>query len=435
MKSKGMVLLLAGLLVLGLVGLAPSAPPSKPPCGTQGALRVTSPNPGSHSYVQGTASTATATFTVSSPSVNITGGCDSNLPYVYGNGNSSGDCNNDGNGANDITFTVMVSNVEPESGITLTDEQKNDLKDSFSFTYDNCLTDPGTGSETVTLNFDNSSVKNLPVGTYDISIDVKPETGVGVGDPAPITFTVVVTQPTAVDTLDPEVAIVSPVSGSKFLLGAPLEVQFTAKDPPEDGAGTGVGAVRAFIGACGDTFNLDITHQLIVSPTLPVAADTEVTASATINAAWIGSFTLTAEADDLASHTGRATATFSVGVNVAPLPPIAVPNRQFKVGSTVPIKWKMTGYNGAYLPPFSDIKITISGPGGISETRSAGDGAANIRWELDEYGNATQYITNYQIPTEGPYTVTVAVLSACGGTDYAEQGTFSFFASTKGGKY
>jgi hypothetical protein len=434
MKSKGMVLLLAGLLVLGLVGASWSGPPPKPPCGTNGPLKVTPPNPPGTSFVQGTTHTASATFTVTSPEVQKTGNCDSQLNPVFGNGGSSGDCDSDGNGANDITFTVSVSQVTPKSGITLTDDQKTKLKEAFFFVYDNCLTNPGSGSETVTLNFDNANVKDLPVGSYDVSIDVKPEEGVGVGA-ATVTFTVTITQPTAVDTQAPDVQIVSPASASKFLLNQPIPVEFTATDPLENGAGTGVDAVRAFISACSGGFNVDLTPLAVVTPSLPVAADVTVTATANITAAWIGDFTLTAEADDPAGHTGSAATSFSVGVNVAPLPPIAVPGRQFKVGSTVPIKWQVTGYEGHFLPPFENIKITISGPGGTTEERFAGDGAANIRWELDDSGKATQYITNYQIPAMGTYTVTVSVPSACGGESYVEQGSFTFTASTKGGKY
>ena len=239
------------------------------------------------------------------------------------------------------------------------------------------------------------------------------------------------------DTLPPVVEIINPTSDQKFLLNAPLHVEFTAKDPPQDGAGTGIGAVRASISGCGGSYNVNITDQLTVNPALPQAADITVNAQADLTAGAIGSFTITAEADDQATpevNTGSATANFSVGVNWAVLPPISVPNRQFKTGSTVPIKWSIADANG-FLPPFTNIKITIITPSGSSEDRFAGAGAANIRWDLDESGNATQYITNYQIPetpATGMYTVKILLVDACVG--YAEQGTFTFNASTKGGK-
>lgn len=429
MKKKSLILTTCVALVLTLGMAVTMVFGGTSPCGTSGPLVVTTPDPASYSYVQTSAGSTTASFKVSSPPIQQTGSC-TGPPFVYGNGKSGAD----------IAVNVSVSGVSIVSGpSSLTAAEEAALIGAFSFvpaTFD--LTDPGTGSQTVQLTFTNTGV--VPLGTYDVSINIKPETGTGVGEPADKTFTVTVTAPVAVDTLPPDVSITSPTSGQKFFLNQPLHVEFTAKDPLESGAGTGVYAVRAFIGGCGEQFNEDITSQLTVSPALPVAADVTITAQADITAAWIGSFTLTAQADDNATpaiHTGEATATFDVGVNVATLPPIAVPNRQFKVGSTVPIKWKMTDYNGAFLAPYSDIKITIIPPAesGIpSEDRFAGDGADNIRWELDEFGKATQYITNYQIPVTGTYTVKVFVVSACGEDNYAEQESFTFFASTKGGK-
>ena len=61
-----------------------------------------------------------------------------------------------------------------------------------------------------------------------------------------------------------------------------------------------------------------------------------------------------------------------------------------------------------------------------------GSGASNVRWELDEYSNATQYITNYPIPAVGTYRVDVSVGNVCGKP--ASQGNFTFVAGTKGGK-
>uniref|UniRef100_A0A7C3SJ59 Uncharacterized protein n=1 Tax=Desulfobacca acetoxidans TaxID=60893 RepID=A0A7C3SJ59_9BACT len=78
MKSKGMVLLLvAGLLVLGLAGASWADP-----CGTNGPLKVTPPNPPGTSFVQGTTHTASATFTVTSPEIQIKGNCDSSILYL-----------------------------------------------------------------------------------------------------------------------------------------------------------------------------------------------------------------------------------------------------------------------------------------------------------------------------------------------------------------
>jgi hypothetical protein len=410
----GMILLLASGQALAAGG----GPPPKPACGTSGPLAVTDPSPPSYSYVVNVAGSTTASFTVSSPAVDINGSCDSSLSYVYGNGNSGAA----------IDVSVSVGNV---SGGTLTAAQQAALKAAFSFTPASfTLTNPGTGNQGVVLTFTNNNT--IPAGTYDVTIDVKPETGVGVGA-ASTTFTITVTDPVAVDSLPPTVNIVSPTASQKFALNALFNLGFTAKDPPEGGAGTGVTAVRASITGCNGIFNLSIPN-LGVSPTLPVAADVLVTATKTnITAGWIGTFNLIAEADDNAGHTGSAQVTFSVGVNIGALPPISVPNRQFKVGSTVPIKWKITDANGAFLSPFTDVKLTIVGPNNLSEDRFAGDGADFIHWELDEYGKATQYITNYQIPVEGNYTVKISVVDEC--DNEVEQGSFTFFSSTKGGKY
>jgi hypothetical protein len=64
-----------------------------------------------------------------------------------------------------------------------------------------------------------------------------------------------------------------------------------------------------------------------------------------------GDFTLTVEADQNAGHRGSATVTFTAGTNVAPLPPISVPNRQFNAGSTLPIKFTITVHRPKGLFP------------------------------------------------------------------------------------
>ena len=426
MKKKSLLML--GLcMVLTLVGTAMASPPPKPACGTNSALGVTALSPSSYSYVQASAGSQVVSFTVSSPSLNINQGCDANLPYVYGNGNSG----------DDIEVTVSVGTVTNFDGspLTLTAAELTALKGAFSFSPASfILADPGTGSQGVTLTFTNTSV--VPVGKYDVVIDVKPETGVGVGDTTK-TFTVEVTAPQLVilDTRAPDVTITSPTGN--FLLNDSVHVQFTAVDPPENGAGTGVHAIRASITGCGDVFNQDISGNLSISPSLPVAADVTVTAQEDITAVWIGVLTLNAEADDAATpaiHTGSDTSTLTVGVGVTALPPISVAGRQFKAGSTVPIKWKVTGSGGALLPPFADITATVTTPTGGIINYVAGEGADSIRWELDETGNALQYIANYQIPSTGVgiYTVKIYVNDVCGNP--AKQGEFTFYASTKGGK-
>lgn len=64
--------------------------------------------------------------------------------------------------------------------------------------------------------------------------------------------------------------------------------------------------------------------------------------------------------------------------------------------------------------------------------RAQGSGASNVRWETDEYGIVTQYITNYAVPAVGTYKVEVLVGDVCG--NGALQGSFTFVAAGKGGK-
>lgn len=422
-------------LLLGSVEAfaAPSGggPPPKPACGTSGALQVTDPDPSSYSYIRTTPGSGAASFTVSSPAVTINASCDSSLPPVYGNGKSVTDEDGDGNGANDIDVAISVGTVtvvEPV-GDTLTGGETA-LKSAFGFapSFFN-LTNPGTGSQTVGLTFTNTD--QVPEGKYDVTINVDPEAGAGVGA-ATKTFTVIVSEPTAVDTLPPDVDILSPVANSKLCLNGNLGVSFTAEDPEEGGAGTGITAVRASIASNGGVFTDDLTDGLLVNPTLPVLAGVTVTATTDYTVTDVGSFVLMAEADDAAAHTGEAVSGYTVALNVNALPPMSVAGRQFKVGSTLPIKWSFTDCEGNLLPAYASVSIDITAPDDSVSMRVAGDGAANIRWELDASGNVLHYITNYPIPLVGSYTVDVYVNDVDGNP--AKQGLLSFIASTKGGK-
>lgn len=416
-----------GILGLGLVLAAPvfaAGPPPKPPCGTNGAIQVTPISPAQYSYTLGEGGNQGFSFTVSSPGVLVNGNCDSDLPNVFGNGN--------GADPTVLPFTLSISDIE-QGGIDVDAVTETALRAALS-AFGSApfqLTPPGTGtSQTISFSFTNPAA--VPAGTYDLTVEVKPETGVGVGATTRA-FSIQVQQPQALDTLAPTVNIVAPVSGDVIKLNDSLQVNFTAIDPPEGGAGTGVTAARAAITSCAGSFSYNLTSSLGITPALPVAADVTVTAATAVTPwLYVGEFTLTAEADDNAGHTGSATATFSAGTNVAPLPPISVPNRQFNSGSTLPIKFTITDGSGAFLPPMAGLIVKIIAPSGAIEQRVPGDGATNVRWELDEYGNATQYITNYPIPAIGTYRVDVLVGNVCGSP--ALQGSFTFVAAGKGGK-
>ena len=331
-----------------------------------------------------------------------------------------------------LPLTISIGAIE-QGGIAVDAATENALRAALSpfSTAPFQLTVSGTGSsQTISFSFTNSD--DVPAGTYDLTINVQPETGVGVGA-ASRSFTIQVEEPQAVDTLAPTVNIVAPVSGDVIKLNGSLQVNFTAVDPPEGGAGTGVVSVRAAVTSCDNGFNYDLTSSLSASPGIPVAADTTVTATTAVTPwLYVGDFTLRAEADDNAGHTGSATATFTAGANIASLPPISVPNRQFNAGSTLPIKFAISDAAGALLPPMDGLVVRITAPSGAVEERVAGSGAANVRWEIDEYGAVTQYITNYAIPAIGTYRVDILVGDVCGAP--ALQGGFTFVAASKGGK-
>ncbi|MBJ6725741.1 hypothetical protein [Geomesophilobacter sediminis] len=417
--------------LLFLCGGAWAAQPDKPPCGTSGPLKGTDLSPAAYSYSESSAGNQTATFTVSSPPVDSTGACDGSLPPVYGNGDSG----------SEIWVDVKATEVYPSGDLVLTPAQQASLLAAFSFEPPSfLLNQPGLGNQTVVVKFTNI---DLPPGQYDVNIQAKmvipvPEKGIGVG-PVNKTFTVTVLPPqqTALDTLPPEVQIIAPSSG-KFLLNAPLHLEFTAYAPLESGAGTGVWAARAYSTSCAvaNQVKQDLSKELTVYPTLPVNAGVTVTATDDTNVGAIGTFMLYAEADDNATpqyHTGTEMTSFTVGVGMTLLPPVSVVGRQFPTGSTVPIKWALTDANSANLSPFSSIIVTVTPPSpGVPTEYLAGDGAGAIRWEVDSNGKATQYLVNYPIPKDlsGTYTVAIYVEDICG--EPAKQGEFRFTAVNKG---
>lgn len=427
--KKSLLMAVLGMFLI-LVGTAFADKPVQPPCGTNGPLKSTEITPSTYSYVQTSAGSQTATFTVSSPSINITGACDASLQYVYGNGDSGAA----------IDIIMRVTDVYNGEGIApdLTDDQLNALKDAFSFSPAIfTLTNPGTGSQPIRLTFTNTGA--VPPGEYLVNIQAKIanpelEKGLGIG-PANKTFAVTVTDPPLanLDTRAPVVTITSPTDESARLLNAPLHIEFTAVDPVEDGAGTGVWAMRAFISSCGESYKSDLSGNLSISPSLSVVAGVTATATEDTTAGQIGTFTLKAEADDNATpaiHTGSDVKTFTVGVGVTTLPPISQSGKQFNPGSTVAIKWALTDTSGAFLPPFTSITAVVTTPSGATATFVAGTGSGYIRWDVDPTGNALQYNANYQIPSAvpGTYRVAIYVNDVCGSP--AKQGEFSFYAAS-----
>jgi hypothetical protein len=339
-----------------------------------------------------------------------------------------------------IAVTIDIDSItDSTTAIEVSSATAAAIKNSFSFNptaFNLVLSGTGTSpvfpSQNVGFSFTNSA--GIAVGSYDIQFRASSAgTGVGAGTAA---FTLTVNEPplAPIDTQAPLVEIQSPTSSQEIVLNGMLNISFTANDPEEGGAGTGVISMAANIESSGGAVNEDLTSDLSTAPALPVSAGVTATSTAAAIMAAVGSYTLNAEATDGASHTGSASVNFIVKLNVTALPPISVPGRQFKAGSTVPVKWTLTDANGAFLPPLPTIQAWI----GILPSHTsvfAGDGSSNIRWELDDAGNATHYITNFHIPsapTSANYTVQIYVDDIDGVP--ALQGSFTFPVSSKGGK-
>ncbi len=407
---------------------------AKPPCGTSGPLGITNPSPSSYSYDRTESGSVNGNFTVSSPSLNINPSCNSSLPYVYGNGDPG----------TAIDIIVRITDItDSVTGEPVDYATAQAIKASVSFTPAYfTLYSPGTGNQVVDFTFTNNNL--VPSGSYDINIQTKPakeadgtEANEGVGT-ANTSFTIAVTDPVTCDTEAPTVNITSPTSNAKILINGLFPVDFTAVDPTQSGVGTGIKSVSANIQSCAGTANYAV-FPLAVDPPLSVMAGVQVAATADFTALQIGNYTLIANAVDNASgtcavedNTGSAQVNFSVGANIAALPPITVSGKTFKSGSNVPVKWALTDANGAFLPPYLSATISISD--GVNTVYSTGisDNThcdAKICYTVDGNGNAAQYSTNYTVPSAGTYTVTVYVNGVCG--DPFALGSFTFTATSK----
>jgi hypothetical protein len=407
-------------------GVFAEAGHAKPPCGTYGPLGMTTLSTSSYSYEMTESGSVSGSFTVSSPPLNINPSCNSNLPNVYGNGDPG----------STIEIIVRITDItNSATGDPVDDPTAQAIKNAFSFDpADFILDSPGTGRQVVNFTFTNNN--SISAGGYDINIQAKPakeadgtEGNEGVGT-ANTFFTLTVTDPQTCDTEAPTVTISSPTSNEHILMNGTLSVDFTAVDPTQGGAGTGITDISASIMSCSGNWNYPVS--LTVIPVLPVSAGQTVEATANISDLEIGNYTLIANAWDNAASTcavadniGSASVNFSVGANVAALPPISVHGKTFKTGSTVPIKWSITGAKGAFLPLFPSATVSITGP--VTYSTAIGSGNANIRYNLDADGDVTQYLTNYKAPYAGTYTVRVYVNDVCG--QPFSLGSFTFTAT------
>lgn len=405
----------AGMLVVAGMVLNTASPLSAlaaKPCGTNGTLNATSI--GKYSYTRNTSGETAAGFLVKSPPLQITGKCDGNVPYVYGNG-GCGDS---------LGVDVQVTGISRDDNAPIDKAARDSLTEALLLQPDSfTLGSPGSGSRQIGVTFSHTDV---PAGTYNITVEIRGSEGCGVGT-AHTNYEVTVTEPANVDTEAPGVQITSP-SADNVCLNGMVPVAFTAVDPPQNGAGTGVEVVRAFLESQGGSVNEDISAMLTF------AGGPAVTGSVDLRMTTIGTYKVTAEADDMAEHTGyEVSEPFTVSAHVAALPPLAVVGRQFKVGSTLPIRWTITDCDGNLLPPFASVNIDIlyNDSANSYETRVTGEAADAIRWELDELGHALHYTTNFTIPAAGTYGVKV-YLTDTDGKDVQQGETLTFTAAYKG---
>lgn len=405
--------------------------PSSQPCKTTGNLALGDPSPSNYSYTLGQSGSQSGFVPVTMPSANLVN-CDATQPKEFGQ-----------TGKTFINMTMAVQSVSDLDGNEVDSGTVEAIKNGFSIGYSGDLR-PGEGGH-IPFTFANSHA--VPAGGY--AIHFKTDSGGVTNDANSKGFVLTANAPSPGDSLPPDVSITHPSGNPKLIVNGSLNIGFAANDPLENGAGTGIHSMGARVTSSRAALDEDVSSLLTSTAGLPVAAGLDVAASATLPVNQVGSYTVTVEAKDgcavvgaatncdgaAIDHVGSAGAAYTVGVNVQCLPPISITNRQFNGGSTVPVKWVFTDANGAFLPAYDSVKATIAGPGGVAAY--AGEGASNIRWELDSEGNATQYIVNFPIPstltTSTTYVATFSVKDVDG--VYAAQGVCSFLANpAKGGK-
>jgi hypothetical protein len=338
MKSKGVLILLAGLLVLALAGGAAWA-------------NDTTYDPTNKTIDQTQPFTENFNITITSPTsvgfspVNVTTTIEITVTYKPA-------------GVTDAYALALIS-ATPES-----------------------LTFTATGqSKTVNIAV-NVSATTIP-GTYAYNILAKKPTGPGYsgwGNGTPIALTVVVNEPTTTpDTTPPSVTINKPTENQSFAFcigGTPVDVAFNAQD-----ADSLISSVSA-----------DVNGNAVTLSTTGLNTNS-VDATGIYTAAAIGAYTVNAFATS-AGGEGHATVTFSVNYNLMWLPPLSLGKTNQKGGSTVPIKFTARDCNGAFVHD-DNVKVVVyevTGTGDVEAlTGYFGEGAASVR--IDDV--AGQYIINF----------------------------------------
>lgn len=395
------------------------APPPKPPCSTHSNMDVTL-DPAQLSYTLYSAAAMEGTVTVHSPPVQTNGTCDQTLPYVYGNSANATDFYSM-NVALRVTSVLMkIETAEGDDWVEVMESLPAGLIGIIPSTV--TLYNPGTGSADADFFFDPDLIDSVAPGEYLVHFQAQ-ATGLGVGT-GNANLAITIARPTRVDTLPPEVAIFGITNGLAEKLGKRLDFTSTAMDPYEEGAGTGVTAFRAALRSAGGSFSAGVPLAFDKSFTVP--AGETVTGSGSVNVSHVGSYILSVEADDGASHTGSAQAGFSVTAVITWMPPLVGTSKPNTVKSNIVVPWTMADYAGNLLPYNASSELCIvndsayktcfvigSGKGYLSYDPLTGQYKAN--WKPSDLGAAAgSYTAQVFIPDvdgtkmlQGSYPITV----------------------------
>lgn len=314
MKSKTLTAFLVLALVLGLAGVSVAAKQDKY---ATGPFTYDPANCGEATFLGGAGSPVITSFTIYAPSGGTKFPSAETAPAsirVFGIEKVK-----DANG-NDL--------LTPED-IPLDSPLGKQIATAFDLSPTTNTFSPG-GFVKVSVTVANPGVSESDYGTYVVVMKAQsPGSGVGVGSGS--RFTLTLKAMTMTDNTPPAVTINSPTDGSSHILG-PIAVSITAKDPAP---GSGVASITAKVSSAGGAVSdLDI-FKISFSPVVPAGTDAVGTGTFTpsggtgtagttlalaftdANPSGIGSYILTATAEDAAFNTSSpVTAGFQVKYDV-----------------------------------------------------------------------------------------------------------------------
>jgi hypothetical protein len=334
MKSKGVVILLAMALVLGLAGAV--------------CAKDTTYAPSPYTIEQTQPFTASYELTVTPPAIMYSG-------YV----------------TTDMVITPRGDNAAAAPPVTAEPEVLvfHPLGDPQLVVITVAATE-ATVPDTYTYTIVSHRPRPEPPAVDDI---------IGWGDGS-TTLTVVVAAPTTLpDTTPPSVTITKPSADQAFAFctgGTPVDIAFNAQD-----AESGISQVAA-----------DVKGNPVSLSTAGLGTGS-VDASGTYTAAAIGAYTVKAQATS-EGGTSDASANFSVNYAISWLPPLSI-GKTNKGGSTIPIKFTARDGKGAFVHDAS-VKVEVfevTSGGDVQALNGLfGEGSTNLR--IDDL--AGQYTINFQ---------------------------------------